>query len=95
MKYWLPPAARIACSPLPVRAIVFPRFGAAAAPAATPLGAYEALARLMQAPTRIGVPLSEAAVGGLAGWLESCPAYELAYDDAEAAAAWVARLLAP
>ena len=93
VKYWLPPADRITRRPHPVEAIVFPRFGGAAALSATPLAAHDALMRLMQAPTRIGQALSQASVDRLAGWMQSRPAYDLAYDRAEAAADWIAGLL--
>jgi energy-coupling factor transporter ATP-binding protein EcfA2 len=95
VKYWLPPAERIARRPQPVKAIVFPRFGGAAALSATPLAAHDALMRMMQAPTCIGQTLSQASVDRLAGWMQSCPAYDLAYDRAEAAADWIAGLLLP
>jgi hypothetical protein len=95
VKYWLPPAARIARRPQPVKAIVFPRFGGAAALSAMPLAAHEALMRMMQAPTRIGQMLSQAAIDRLAFWMQSCPAWDLAYDRAEPAADWIAALLVP
>jgi hypothetical protein len=93
VKYWSPPAERIARGPLPVRAILFPRFAGAAGVAATPLPPFAALARIMESPARIGRPLAGPAVQRLAGWLETCPAYEVAHDDASAAAGWAATLL--
>ncbi|MFO1057811.1 MAG: PqqD family protein [Dongiaceae bacterium] len=94
VKYWLPPAERIARQPLPVRAILFPRFAGARGVAATRLEPFAALARIMESPARIGRPLGDEALGRLARWLETCPAYELAHDDAAAAAAWAATLAA-
>jgi hypothetical protein len=94
VKYWLPPAERIARRALPVRAIVFPRFAGAAGAAATPLAPFAALARIMESPARVGRPLAGPALQRLAAWLESCPAYEVAHDDAAAAAGWAASLLA-
>lgn len=93
VKYWLPADGRIARSILPINAIVFPRFSEGEAMAATRLSAYEAIAAIIQAPTRIGVPLSDDTVERLASWAQSVPAYSVTYGRAEEAAAWVETLL--
>lgn len=93
VKYWLPADERIARSVLPIKAIVFPRFSEGEAMTATRLGAYEAIAAMMQAPTRVGVPLSDDTVERLASWAQTVPAYSVTYGRTEEAAAWVETLL--
>jgi hypothetical protein len=93
VKYWTPPRERIARNPVPIRAIVFPRFGKAAQFAATQLDAFSAIERIMRAPTRIGIPLAHEAVERLAALVQACPIYDVAYDNAEIAAQWVGDLL--
>lgn len=93
VKYWLPANERIARSVLPIKAIVFPRFSEGQAMATARLGAYEAVAATIQAPTRVGVPLSDDTVQSLASWSQTIPAYSLTYGRTEEAAAWVETLL--
>ena len=94
VKYWSPPRERIAREPAPIKAILFPHFGAAEGLAETRLEVFAAISRLMQAPTRIGMPLDEEAVGRLATLVQDVPAYELAYSEAADAAQWAKDLIA-
>ncbi len=93
VKYWVPPSDRIARQPVPIKAIVFPRYGKGEPFVATPLSAFRAIERIMKAPTRIGIPLAHEAVERLAALIEACPVYDVAYDNAEAASQWVGKLL--
>jgi hypothetical protein len=90
VKYWLPQGDRLARRPLPIRAILFPAFAGARGVTATPLAPFAALARMIESPARVGRPLRAEPLRRLAGWLATCPAYELAHDDAAAAARWAA-----
>jgi hypothetical protein len=94
VKYWVPPAERIAREPVPIRAIVFPKYGKDLPFAATRLSPFHAIERLMKAPTRIGIPLAHEAVAGLANLIEACPVYDVAYGDGQSASQWVGKLLA-
>jgi hypothetical protein len=80
-------------SVLPIRAIVFPGYAAGEALSVSRLGEYEAVERMMRAPTRVGVPLAEETVGRLARWIQTVPAYGVGYGRAEEAADWVEKLL--
>ena len=93
VKYWMPPRERIAQGPVPIRAIVFPRFAGNTPFAATRLDAFGALSRIMKAPTRIGIPLTDAAVERVATLVQGIPVYEIAYDNADSAARWAEDLL--
>lgn len=93
VKYWVPPADRIAREPAPIRAIVFPKYGKDVPFAATQLSPFRAIERLMKAPTRIGIPLAHQAVAGLAGLIEACPVYDVAYGEGKSASQWVGKLL--
>jgi hypothetical protein len=93
VKYWMPPRERIAQRPVPIRAIVFPRFDRATPFAATRLDAFGAVSRIMKPPTRICIPLTDEAVERVAGLVQGIPVYEIAYDDSNAAARWAEDLL--
>jgi hypothetical protein len=93
VRYWLPPPDQMAQAPLDIAAVVFPRFAAGASFASRPLSPFEALARTMQAPTRVGLPLVDAVVDRLAAWVHGCLAYDMTYGRVEDAADEVARLL--
>jgi len=93
VKYWMPPRGRIAERPVPIRAIVFPRFDSTTPFAATRLDAFGAISRIMKAPTRIGIPLTDAAVERVATLVQGIPVYEIAYDNAASAARWAEDLL--
>ena len=94
VKYWMPPPGQIAQGAAAIKGIIFPRFGKAEQFTATRLNAFDAIERIMKAPTRIGIPLAHEAVERLAAVVQACPIYEIAYDDAEAAGRWVGGLLA-
>ena len=93
VKYWMPPRERIAQHPVPVRAIVFPRFDKGTSFAAAQLDAFSAVSRIMKAPTRIGIPLTDEAVERVASLVQGIPVYEIVYDSSDAAARWVEDLL--
>ena len=93
VKYWMPPRERIAQHPVPIRAVVFPRFDRTTPFAAKRLDAFGAVSRIMKAPTRIGIPLTDEAVERVVRLVEGVPVYEIAYDDSDAAARWAEDLL--
>lgn len=86
LKYLAPPIAAWDEAPMPVRALVFPRYAPGAACGVTPLAPLEALQRLLQDRLWIGYPLQRAAVERFLAWLGDMPACELVYDDLAAAA---------
>jgi hypothetical protein len=94
VKYWTPPRAQIAQRPVSIRGIIFPRFAKTSPLTATRLNAFDAIQRIMKAPTRIGIPLAHQAVERLAALVQACPVYDVAYDDADAASQWAETLLA-
>jgi GTPase SAR1 family protein len=93
VKYWMPPREQIAERPIPIRAIVFPRFDRTTPFTATRLDAFAAISRIMKAPTRIGIPLTDEAVERVATLVQGIPVHEIAYDNADSAARWAEDLL--
>jgi hypothetical protein len=85
VRYWLPPAAQVARRPLPVRALVVPRFLPGAPARLQRLAPFDALARLVRAPAHLQAPIDAAGLGHLAGWIERLPAWRLTFGSPEQA----------
>jgi hypothetical protein len=93
VRYWAPPPARIANTPLPVRAVVFPRRSDQAEAVLTPLSPLEGLNQIISAPATISPPITLDTVDRLAQWARRTPFYTLAYGRLEGAAAPIETLL--
>jgi hypothetical protein len=93
VRYWAPPPARIANTPLPVRAVVFPRRSDQAEAVLTPLSPLEGLNQIISAPATISPPITLDTVDRLAQWARRTPFYTLAYGRLEGAAAPIEMLL--
>ncbi|WP_157217788.1 hypothetical protein [Flavisphingomonas formosensis] len=81
--------ARPRSTPVPLRAILFPRYEAGAEPRLTPITPLETLARLVNDRVWIGYPLREDAIDRLLGLILRTPRHQLVYDQLEDAAALV------
>jgi hypothetical protein len=74
-----------ATPPQSVRAIVFPDYGQTKAPVVEPVAPLDALARLADERLWLGNPMTEDGVRRFLAWLETIPAWRIAYPDLETA----------
>jgi hypothetical protein len=88
VRYWSPPAARVAADPLPVRAIVFARYERGRKAELMRLSSLEGLSHLMGAPCTVSPPITAETVERVAGWARALPFYSLAYGSL-ADATWI------
>ena len=80
-------------APLPVKAIVFPRYKADAEAAIVELSAFEALNGIATASCSVYAPIRTDTVARLAAWARNTRAYALTYGSLAKAAAIIDRLL--
>jgi hypothetical protein len=89
-RYWTPPLERIAREPMPVKAIVFPRYVQGTATALTPVPALDAFGRITAAPSAVRPPITRDTLEALAQFARDVPAYSLTYGSL-ADARWIIR----
>jgi hypothetical protein len=82
-------------TPVPLKALVFPRFRAGSRLKLARLEPVDALARLLNDRVWLGHPLSGQGVQRFLDWLQRTPAYALEYDDLGDAAEAVKSVLRP
>jgi len=88
-----PPSEAWSHPPAHLRAVVFPRYVAGAAPALSRLTAIDALARLLMALVYLGDPMTAQRISRFLRWVAATPFYSLVYGDLAAAKLLIARLL--
>jgi hypothetical protein len=96
---YLPPTAPAGAHPppgvaQPVRWLVFPSFREGAGTRLGPLDPVEALTRLLDQCTALGMPLDSARVARLVGWITGVEAFALDFGDVRDAAARLVSLVA-
>jgi len=79
VRYWSPPATQVAAGSLPVRAIVFARYDAAASGQLARLSTLDGVSRLMAAPCTVSAPITAETVHRVVAWAQAIPFYALAY----------------
>jgi hypothetical protein len=92
-RYWSPPRDQLVSGPLPVKAIVFPRFSEGTTTAIRHLTPIEAMNLLVRAPCVIAGPITEERVRNLADWLLRVPSYDLTFGSLGEAVAQIEALL--
>lgn len=80
--------------PLPVRALVLPKWGRRRSSALQRVDAVEALATLIADRVWLGWPMTEAGVRRFLDWLAPLPAFRLAYSEAAQAVALLEEAMA-
>jgi hypothetical protein len=88
-----PPPDTWAHSPVPLRAVVFPRYVAGAEPTLERLMAVDALTRLLTDRIHLGDPLTARRISRFLRWVELTPCYALIYGDLAGAKALIEGLL--
>jgi hypothetical protein len=78
-RYWTPPRERIARAPMPVTAVVFPRYIEGAETSLVPLSPLDACARITTAPSAVRPPITGDTLETLATFVRNMPAYCLTY----------------
>ena len=88
-----PPSNAWAHPPVPLRAVVFPRYIAGSEPTLERLTAVDALTRLLMDRVHLGDPLTAPRISRFLRWVERTPFYALAYSDLARAEALIEGLL--
>jgi hypothetical protein len=79
VRYWLPPVAQVATAPLPVSAVVFPRYESGRTAELSRLSSLEGVSRLIAAPCTVSAPITTETIDRVLGWARAIPFYTLAY----------------
>ena len=85
-RYWIPPKAQHATQPMPVKAIVFPRYAPESETRIDRVSPVEALNGIIKAPSSLTPPISGEEVEKIRDWIVSIPAYALQIADLTEAA---------
>jgi hypothetical protein len=88
-----PPSDAWARPPVPLRAVVFPRYVAGSEPTLETLTAVDALTRLLADRIHLGDPLTARRISRFLRWVERMPFYALVYSDLARAEALIEGLL--
>jgi hypothetical protein len=88
-----PPSNAWAHPPVPLRAVVFPRYVAGSEPTLERLTAVDALTRLLTDRIHLGDPLTARRISRFLRWVERMPFYSLVYSELARAEALIEGLL--
>ena len=78
-RYWVPPPERIARKAAPIEAIIFPYYADGADTVLSRIGPFEAMSRIISAPSAVRPPITRQVVEEFASFVQRVPAFALTY----------------